>query len=49
MGAMTSMQGAGLSTYPIQINKKAGNYLEKNYELLSGNYPSSKKSWSWFH
>jgi len=43
MSAMTSMQGAGLSSYPIQINKEKGNYLENNYELLSGNYPSSEK------
>jgi len=43
MGAMSSMQGAGLSSYPIQINKENGSYLEKNYELLSGNYPKSEK------
>ena len=43
MSAMSSMQGAGLSSYPIQINKEKGSYLENNYELLSGNYPSSEK------
>jgi putative ABC transport system permease protein len=42
MNDMSSMQGAGLSSYPIQINKERGNYLEKNYELLSGNYPGSE-------
>ena len=40
---MSSMQSAGLSSYPVQINKDKGSYLEKNYELLSGNYPSSEK------
>ena len=43
MNNMSSMQGAGLSSYPIQINKEKGNYLEKNYDLLSGNYPNSEK------
>ena len=43
MGAMSSMQGAGLSSYPIQINKKEANFLEKNYQLISGNYPKSEK------
>ena len=41
--AMSSMQGAGLSSYPIQINKGKGTYLEKNYQLVSGNYPTSEK------
>jgi putative ABC transport system permease protein len=43
MNSMSSMQGAGLSSYPIQINKEKGSYLEKNYQLLSGNYPKNEK------
>ncbi|MGD9676979.1 MAG: ATP-binding cassette domain-containing protein [Vulcanibacillus sp.] len=43
MSSMPSMGGLGLSSYPIQINKEKGNYLEENYDLLSGSYPSSEK------
>jgi len=42
MTAMNSMQGSGLSTYPIQINKSEDNYLETNYELLAGAYPTTE-------
>jgi len=42
LGGMSSMQGAGLSTYPIQINQEKENYLQKNYELVAGEYPTDK-------
>ena len=41
-GGMSSMQGAGLSTYPVQINKDKDSYLEKNYQLVAGEYPTEK-------
>ncbi|MRR18398.1 MAG: ATP-binding cassette domain-containing protein, partial [Deltaproteobacteria bacterium] len=40
-GPISSMRGAGLSSYPVQINKGTVNYLHKNYELLAGSYPES--------
>lgn len=43
MSNMSSMQNAGLSSYPIQLNKTEGNYLEKNYELIYGNYPQNER------
>ena len=39
-GGMASMQGAGLSSYPTQINSEKEKYLEKNYQVLSGRYPT---------
>ena len=38
---MMSMQNAGLSAYPIQLNKETISYLETNYELVAGEFPSS--------
>ena len=38
---MMSMQNAGLSAYPIQLNKERISYLETNYELVAGEFPSS--------
>ncbi len=43
MTPASSMQRQGLASYPIQINKEEENYLVKNYELLSGNFPSSEQ------
>ncbi len=40
-GMMTSMSNAGLSSYPVQLNKEKGSYLERNYELVAGEYPQS--------
>lgn len=41
MMAMTSMNGAGLSSYPEQLKEGSESYLSKNYDLLAGNYPES--------
>ena len=41
MANMTSMQGAGMSSYPKQLKEGDESYLAKNYELLSGSYPES--------
>ena len=41
MSGMSSMRNAGLSAYPIQLNKDRTSYLEKNYELIAGEYPTS--------
>ena len=38
---MTSMDGAGMSSYPKQLKEGDDSYLVKNYELLSGAYPQS--------
>lgn len=38
-GGMTSMDGAGMSSYPKQLKEGDESYLVKNYELLSGAYP----------
>ena len=43
MGMMTSMSGMGLSSYPKQIDASAPSYLEKNYDLLTGSYPSNPR------
>jgi len=37
-GIMSSMS---LSSYPIQLNKDEPSYLEKNYDLLAGEYPTA--------
>lgn len=39
MGSLTSMSGIGLSTYPISLGDEEG-YLEKNYDLLTGSFPT---------
>ena len=33
------MMNMSLSSYPIQLNKDEESYLEKNYDLLAGEYP----------
>ncbi len=41
MAAMTSMAGIGLSTYPEYLDaSKTTSYLQDNYDLLSGAYPT---------
>lgn len=37
--AMSSM-GIGSSVFPTSLNKKKGNFLKQNYQLLSGKWPS---------
>ena len=39
---MSSMSGAGLASYPETLDGSAESYLEKNYDLLSGSYPSDE-------
>ncbi|MBQ4522562.1 MAG: ATP-binding cassette domain-containing protein [Lachnospiraceae bacterium] len=39
MSSMTSMSGIGLSSYPNSLHE-GESYLEKNYELLAGEYPT---------
>jgi putative ABC transport system permease protein len=39
---MMGMMSVSLSSYPVQIDKNGTSYLEKNYELLGGNYPESE-------
>ena len=43
MANMTSMKGVGLYSYPKVLDEVNGgeSYLEKNYELVAGDYPSS--------
>lgn len=38
---LSSMSGAGLSSYPKQLREGEESYLVKNYELLAGEYPTS--------
>lgn len=40
MGANTA--GAGLSSYPEPLNSASMSYLEKNYDLLNGEYPKNE-------
>lgn len=37
----SGMMSMRLSSYPVQLNKNADSYLEKNYDLLAGEYPSA--------
>ncbi|WP_375152065.1 ABC transporter ATP-binding protein/permease [Enterococcus mundtii] len=39
--AMSSMTGVGVSSFPTQLDDKKDNFLESNYSLLSGSYPTS--------
>ncbi|BCJ94054.1 sulfate ABC transporter ATP-binding protein [Anaerocolumna cellulosilytica] len=39
MQGLTSMSGTLLSSYPEVLDESQESYLEKNYDLLSGNYP----------
>jgi ABC-type antimicrobial peptide transport system, ATPase component len=40
MGGGGGMMNMSLSSYPIQLNKNEESYLEKNYDLLAGEYPT---------
>lgn len=42
IGSASSMQNAGLSSYPIHLNKNEDNFLKRHYQLLAGDYPESK-------
>lgn len=42
MGDMSSMSSAGLSSYPETLVEGSQPYLEKNYDILSGEYPSDE-------
>lgn len=40
MANMMAVQtGVGVSSFPKQLDKQAGNFLEDNYRLLAGSYP----------
>ncbi|WP_066026021.1 ABC transporter ATP-binding protein/permease [Enterococcus mundtii] len=39
--AMSSMTGVGVSSFPTQLDDQKDNFLESNYSLLSGSYPTS--------
>lgn len=39
-GSMTSMSGAGLTSYPKMLDESAPSYVEENYDLLAGGYPA---------
>ncbi|MFA5523428.1 MAG: ATP-binding cassette domain-containing protein [Tissierellales bacterium] len=39
---ISSMSGAGLSSYPETLDEAGPTFLEKNYNLLAGEYPSKK-------
>lgn len=39
--AMSSMTGVGVSSFPTQLDDQKNNFLESNYSLLSGSYPTS--------
>ncbi|MBE5961725.1 MAG: ATP-binding cassette domain-containing protein [Lachnospiraceae bacterium] len=41
-GMMSSMSGVGLSSYPTSLMEDGVSYLEKNYDLLAGNYPTDE-------
>jgi putative ABC transport system permease protein len=38
---MTSMNGVGLASYPAAFKNEKKTYLEKNYDVLAGDYPKS--------
>ncbi len=40
--SITSMNGIGLSAYPSMREDGAQSYVEKNYELVAGEYPKDK-------
>lgn len=42
MTNMTSMNGIGLTSYPETLGQSSVSYLEKNYDLLAGAYPSNE-------
>lgn len=39
-GGLSSMSGVGLSSYPEPLDGASTPYLEENYDLLSGEYPT---------
>ena len=41
MSAMSTSTGIGVSTFPEQLSEGNGNFLEDNYDLLDGSYPST--------
>ncbi len=41
MANMSNMSSMGLSSYPVQLKEGAEPYLNKNYDLLSGEYPTT--------
>ncbi len=43
MTNMTSMNGIGLTSYPETLGQSSVPYLEKNYDILEGAYPSDEK------
>lgn len=42
MSAMSGMNSAGMYSYPTPLSKDDRNYIEKNYDLLAGDYPKSE-------
>lgn len=42
-GSLNSMDAAGLASYPTVIREGQPSYLESNYDLLEGEYPSDEK------
>lgn len=42
MSGMSSMNGIGLTSYPSSLDSSQKSYLENNYDILSGNYPSNE-------
>ncbi len=42
MSNMSNMSNMALSSYPIETNKDGKKYLEKNYELVAGEYPKDE-------
>lgn len=38
---MANMGGMGMSSYPIELKKGEQSYIERNYDLLAGNYPAA--------
>ena len=41
MTSMSGMSGMGLTSYPTPLDKNSQNYVEKNYDVLSGSYPKN--------
>lgn len=39
---ISSMSGVGLSSYPETLDENSKTYLEKNYDLLAGEYPAAE-------
>lgn len=42
-GGSGNMGGMGLSSYPTTLGENNESYLEKNYDLLAGTYPTDEK------